>query len=205
MDRIVLDGFAIDCIVGITPRERVERQRIVVDLTMWLDLEASGDHDDLSKSVNYADVQAQLGMLATHGQWWLIETCALASLRLLLAPPAGEARAAIAEAEIAIRKPEILRGATPGVVFRRPAAWWSPVVRRVGAARVEVLAENPRRGAYRVGLPAGATFEVEAGMGLHVLAGSVSPRLGADLLEGATTVMAETDASLLVAGVPLSA
>lgn len=125
MDRIEVSDLQIDCVVGVLEREQRATQRIVVDLTLELDLEACGESGDLAQGLDYAAVAEQVRMLAEHGRFRLLESLALAACRLLLAPPApGEARAAVQHVDLRIRKPEILAGlCVPAVRMRRPASW----------------------------------------------------------------------------------
>jgi dihydroneopterin aldolase len=104
------------CVVGILPRERVEPQRITVDVRMELDLESVGTTGDLGEGVDYAAVDALLRFLAVEGRFRLLESFALAALRGIVAGP-------VQRATIDIRKPDVLRAATPGVSATRDAAW----------------------------------------------------------------------------------
>lgn len=115
MDKVLLRS-ELACIVGILPRERVEPQRITVDVHMELDLEAVGTTGDLGRGVDYAAVDALLRFLAVEGRFRLIESLAVAALRGIVTGP-------VERATIEIRKPDVLRAATPGVSVTRDAAW----------------------------------------------------------------------------------
>jgi dihydroneopterin aldolase len=118
-DRI---GLTVDlaCIVGILPRERVEPQPLRVELSMALDLLRCGETGDLAASVNYGAVDEQVRWLATHGQFLLIESLALAIARVVLLPPApGEGRAQVDRVSVSIHKPTVLRASAPSVTLVR--------------------------------------------------------------------------------------
>ena len=53
MDRIVLTGLAIDAIVGVYPRERTARQRVVVDLDMAADVAGPARSGRLADALDY--------------------------------------------------------------------------------------------------------------------------------------------------------
>lgn len=111
MDRITLRDVAVDCIVGILQRERVTPQRLVVDLDLELSLDAVGQSGDLALGVDYADVAEQVRWLASEGQFYLLESLALAVVRMLLLPPLPtEARAPLHGVRVALRKPDVLGG-----------------------------------------------------------------------------------------------
>lgn len=123
MDRIDLD-LEVNAIVGILPRERIEPQPMRISLRMELPLEGCGTSGDLSAGVDYAEMDARIRHLAVHGRFRLIESLALAILRVVLdAPRAGEARAAVRRATVTIRKPAVLRAAEPSVTLSREASW----------------------------------------------------------------------------------
>lgn len=171
MDWIELDGFRVDCVVGVLPDERRRTQPVDVQVRLGLDLDAAGDAEDLTRSVDYAEVRDQVRTLAWHGQWRLLETLALAICRLLLAPPTG-GRASVERVEVSLRKPTILEDATPGVRVSRDADWCDLRTRMaLPRAWIDVLVENSRAGAYRVHVDAGTTWEAPPGAVVHVLQG----------------------------------
>ena len=53
MDRIVLTGLAIDAIVGVYPRERTERQRVVIDLELAADVAGPAASGRLADALDY--------------------------------------------------------------------------------------------------------------------------------------------------------
>jgi len=170
-DWIELSDFGFETIIGILDRERVEPQRMLVDLRLHLDLDEAS-FGDLSKSVNYADVANQVQFLATEGKWWLLESLASATCALLLADPAhGESRAAIDLVELRLRKPEVLQGqATPGIRVVRAAGWRTLAAVELGpGVAAEVLCVADGVGAYRVHwAPKGDWSPPEGVVGLEI-------------------------------------
>lgn len=152
------------CIVGILPRERVEPQPIVVELWMELDLRPCGDSGDLSASVDYGAVDEQIRFLAVEGRFRLIESLALAIVRLVTSP--GPGRAAVDRATVTIKKPVVLRSAEPRVtVSRGPEVLTGDVLVDVPEVRARWV---------RGERPAGAALAAGPGVWL-----SVEPRPGA--------------------------
>lgn len=123
MDRIDLD-LTVCCVVGILPRERLEPQRLRIEIGMELDLEAVARTGDLSKSVDYGAVDAMARFLAVEGQFLLIESLGLCLLQLLLLPPGpGEARAQVERASVRLEKPDVLLSASPAIAMSRDRQW----------------------------------------------------------------------------------
>ncbi len=173
MDVIELTAFRVETIVGILDAEQRRPQPIDVEIALELPLEDAARTGELHHSIDYAAVQAWFTTLAQQGRWRLIESLAMATCRLLLAPPGpGEERAAIHAVSVAIRKPTILVGAVPGLRVRREAAWCD-LGERVDPAgvRVGTLEATPVQGAWRVVVPPGAAWAVPGPWSLHVLGG----------------------------------
>lgn len=54
-DKIQLRNLTFYANHGVNPEERALGQRFVVDVTLFLDLRAAGQTDDLSRTINYAE------------------------------------------------------------------------------------------------------------------------------------------------------
>lgn len=75
-DRIELTGLQAHGYHGVLPHEREFGQTFIVDVTMWLDCSEAARDDDLTKTINYAEL-AQLAHDTVTGQPRdLIETVA---------------------------------------------------------------------------------------------------------------------------------
>jgi len=180
-DWIDLLDFRVDAFIGVLPQEYEAPQPLEIALSLGLDLEEAGERDDLTCTVDYAQVCAEVTFLAQAGHWRLLETLGLAILRHLLSVPAdGEARARVERVRVGLRKPTILGGrAVPGVRMERDAAWCDPERWTLGTGvRADVLAEAADVGAYRIDLRPGASWDPGRPTKMRVLAGSVSTAVG---------------------------
>src|SRR5262245_60326056 len=63
MDRIDLNGFTVDCVIGTYPSERHTPQPLRLDLSLGLSTEPAARKESLSASVDYAVLAGQLGFL----------------------------------------------------------------------------------------------------------------------------------------------
>jgi FolB domain-containing protein len=161
-DWIVVSGMSIRCVFGLYDWEQQSAQALVAEVGMALDLDEAAD-GDLSASVDYAAVLNQIGFIAVHGRWRLLESMAAAMARHLLSQPApGEARAQVDCVRIKVTKPDIFEGrAVPSVELSRDRAWLDE--HRLdrshdGGVTVESLTDTPDTAAYHVSLEPGAEW-----------------------------------------------
>lgn len=76
MDRIRLHRMTFFGYHGVLPEERKLGQRFIVDLELMLDLQQAGEHDDLARTVNYAEVFEVVRGIVEGEPVQLIETLA---------------------------------------------------------------------------------------------------------------------------------
>jgi D-erythro-7,8-dihydroneopterin triphosphate epimerase len=115
MDRVIIEDLVVRGIVGINDDERVNRQDIVIGVTMWMDTRAAAASDDIADAVNYRTVSKRIIEHVEGGEPQLVERLAdeIASLCL-------DADERVAEVEVSVRKPGALRFArSVGVVVTR--------------------------------------------------------------------------------------
>ena len=56
LDRILIEGLRFDCIIGINDWERVAKQPIEIDITLYADLSKAAGSDDVDDTVNYRTI-----------------------------------------------------------------------------------------------------------------------------------------------------
>ena len=76
MDRVLIRGLAVDCVVGILAEERVRLQPLRFDLTMTTDFAATAGEGGEDRIVCYARVSELVRGLALRGEYRLLETMA---------------------------------------------------------------------------------------------------------------------------------
>jgi dihydroneopterin aldolase/2-amino-4-hydroxy-6-hydroxymethyldihydropteridine diphosphokinase len=99
-DQIVLKGISARGRHGVLDFERRDGQTFVVDVTMQVDLGPAGSSDDLSRTVNYAEVAGDVVALIEGEPVNLIETLASRIADRVLTRPLVEA------VEVVVHKPE---------------------------------------------------------------------------------------------------
>ena len=72
-DRLHLQGFELECIVGVRPPERKRPQRVRLDLTLGLDLSGAGRSGRISHTIDYALVAEEVQTLLRFRAYRLVE------------------------------------------------------------------------------------------------------------------------------------
>jgi len=104
-DFIHIRDLAVDCIVGINPRERVESQTVLVTIRLACDLAKAAASDAIEDTVNYKTLKDELVAHLAGSSYFLIETMAQAVADICLAKPG------VTRARVSIDKPGALTGA----------------------------------------------------------------------------------------------
>lgn len=115
MDRIDIRDLLVRGIVGINPDERVNRQDILVNATLWADTRPAARSDEIEDAVNYRTIAKAMIAHIESGEPMLVERLAAELADLCL-----QADERIAEVEVSVEKPGALRFArSVGVTIRR--------------------------------------------------------------------------------------
>lgn len=119
-DWIHLEQIRFPCRIGTSWAEHQREQPLEASIHFGLDLSAAAA-EDLSRTIDYAQVLTQVETIARHGGWRLLETLGTVLTRwFLLDPAAGEARGTAMRVRVLLRKPEACAGrAIPAVEMER--------------------------------------------------------------------------------------
>jgi len=98
-DRITLTGLRASAFHGVLEHERRTGQVFIVDVTVWLDLEAAAASDDLDLTVHYGELAEEVVAAVESEPVDLIETVAerIAGVALAHAP--------VRQVEVTVHKP----------------------------------------------------------------------------------------------------
>lgn len=102
-DLIILEGLAVEALIGVYDWERTARRPLVLDLRLTVDLRRAGQSDDVADTVDYAAVTTLVEAVVADTTPQLLETLAEAICARLLA-----AFAAIQSIALVVHKPGIL-------------------------------------------------------------------------------------------------
>ncbi len=76
MDRVFIDNLGVDCRIGITEDERRTKQRVLVDVSIFLDLSPSAATGKIEDTVDYREAKRQIMEFASAGEFLLLESLA---------------------------------------------------------------------------------------------------------------------------------
>jgi dihydroneopterin aldolase len=84
MDQIILADLEVRYRVGVTEAERAQPQRLLLTVEMSHDLRRAVVSDDLTDTIDYAELSRRLLQWGNAREWRLIETLATDIARLVL-------------------------------------------------------------------------------------------------------------------------
>jgi FolB domain-containing protein len=103
MDRILISDLLARCIIGVRDEERQDKQDVLINLSLSVDLRKAGTSDQLEDSVDYRALNKQVLSMAESSHFHLVEALAQAVADICLGHPA------IQEATVRVEKPGALR------------------------------------------------------------------------------------------------
>ena len=159
-DVVSLNDLQVDCLMGIYPKERVDRQPLRIDADIYLERRPGAFGDALATTIDYEVLAGEIRFILCEGQFRLLETAAEALCSAILGPPAPDhARMPPAAVTLTLRKPSALAGvATPSVTIHRTRAELEFTEEKNYFGRALILRENRDCGVYRLCIPAGGAI-----------------------------------------------
>lgn len=76
LDKIIIEGLEVLCIVGVLDKERTSKQPIVIDIELSLDLSLPSKTDDIGDTLDYFKIYEDIVNLAEESSFYLIEKLA---------------------------------------------------------------------------------------------------------------------------------
>ncbi len=114
MDRIFLTALSAEAIIGVYDWEREVRQRVEIDLEIWVDLAAAAKSDAIDDTLNYKSVAKRVLALVEESRFRLVEALAAAIARIVLEEFKVE------KVRVTLHKPGAVRHARDvGVIIER--------------------------------------------------------------------------------------
>jgi len=116
MDRIFISALSTEAVIGISDWERGDKQRLEIDLDMWVDLRAAGKSDAIDDTLNYKSVAKRVLALVEGSSYRLVEALAGEVARVILE------EFKVARVRVTVHKPGAIRHSRDvGVVVERGA------------------------------------------------------------------------------------
>ena len=104
-DKVLINDLTVDAILGILPKERVQAQRVVINLTIFTDTQPAAKSQNIADTVNYAELSSQAAQLTVEGEYLLIESLVEDLAALTLDHPTAKAVA------VRVEKPQAVSAA----------------------------------------------------------------------------------------------
>jgi len=82
---LCLEGVEVQCTIGVTERERQNKQRVVINLQLGIDFMEVATTDSLADTVDYRSVARRVIELTEKSSFQLVETLATHLSRAILA------------------------------------------------------------------------------------------------------------------------
>ena len=118
MDRIHIQDLSLRCVIGVLPEERREKQDVVLNVTLFVDLTRAGDTDSLADTVDYKSLKGRIRTLVEDSCFSLVEKLASEVAGVCLADPR------VARVAVRVDKPGALRFArSVAVEIERSRDW----------------------------------------------------------------------------------
>ena len=102
-DKIKIKDLLLRCIIGINDDERIIKQDVVINITLYCDLSISGSSDSISDTVNYKKIKNRIVTIVENSSYYLIEKLAQAIADICLE------NSLIEKVIVSVDKPGVLR------------------------------------------------------------------------------------------------
>jgi FolB domain-containing protein len=113
-DQIHIKDLLLRTIIGINEEERRDRQDVLINLVLDVDMRLAGESDDIDHAVNYRTITKRIIQLVETSQFYLVEKLAAEIAVICLDDPR------VARARVTVEKPGALRFARAvGVTIER--------------------------------------------------------------------------------------
>lgn len=76
MDKIIIKGLKLDCIIGINKWERNQKQPVIIDIVVYTDISQAADSDNLDNTVNYKEIYDLVVNVVQKSDYFLVEALA---------------------------------------------------------------------------------------------------------------------------------
>ena len=76
MDKIFIKDLLVRCIIGINESERREKQDVMINVTVWLDITKAAQTDKISETVDYKKISKEIIRMTENSSFFLAETLA---------------------------------------------------------------------------------------------------------------------------------
>jgi 7,8-dihydroneopterin aldolase/epimerase/oxygenase len=90
MDRIFIEGLRLDCRIGVTDEERRLAQKVLLDVSLYLDLRRPAASGRIEDTADYRETKRLISQFVSEGEFLLLESLAEGVASLALERPGLE-------------------------------------------------------------------------------------------------------------------
>lgn len=72
-DTLFIDALTVTTLIGILPHERVQKQKLILDIALTTDFSKAAESDDMRDGISYAAVADAVVAFAEHAEYGLLE------------------------------------------------------------------------------------------------------------------------------------
>jgi len=105
MDKISIEGLAVETIIGVHDWEREQKQTVMIDLQLFTSIDAAARSDDIAHAIGYGDVARCATEFVESSRFKLVESLASALSEHLFH------RFAVTKLNVTVSKPGAVRNA----------------------------------------------------------------------------------------------
>ena len=114
MEKIFIQGLTLYTLIGVYDFERLEKQRIVLDLELETDLSKAAKSDEVSDTLDYGKLAERLEVIADKSKYKLLEALADDMLNMIFNEFGPE------HVRLVMHKPDILDNTkSVGIIIER--------------------------------------------------------------------------------------
>lgn len=84
MDKVILQGIVLQCVIGVWPWEREIKQRLLLDAELTTDFSQAAQSDELKDALDYQKVVERVQTVAAESDFKLLEALAESVAALIL-------------------------------------------------------------------------------------------------------------------------
>jgi len=109
-DKVIINGLVIPCLIGVRDHEQIEKQNVIITITLSVDTQKAGQTDELDDTVSYSDIAREVTKMAENSHFKLLEKLAQAVADVCLK------NKQIKKVKILVEKPKAIANAVSAAV-----------------------------------------------------------------------------------------
>jgi len=76
MDKIFIRDLAVPCVIGVSDEERREKQEVLINVALWVDLRKAARTDSFLDAVDYRGIKKRMIKAVESSEYYLVEALA---------------------------------------------------------------------------------------------------------------------------------